>query len=218
MGGKTNDFSYRSDMVDIFTEVYEKKMWGGANAQKFYSGSGSNDDNTFLYREYVQRFIVKHNIKSVLDIGCGDFRLGKLMDWRGLKYVGADVVSELVAHNNHLYADMNVSFLQYDITKDNLPSAELYLIRQVFQHFSNEDIHSSLEKLTKSKFVLITDGMSITPPQVMNKNKTTDRYTRVRDGSGLYLESSPFNLDAKTVLSYLSINGREMFRTLLVGE
>jgi glycosyltransferase involved in cell wall biosynthesis/SAM-dependent methyltransferase len=205
------------DMASIFGEIYEKKMWGGETAPRWYSGRGSNDENTEQYREYLQQFIQKYDVKSVVDVGCGDFRLGQLMDWSGLSYTGVEVVPELVERNAELYASPNVKFIEGDITEDELPEGELCLVRQVFQHFSNSAIQAALPKLRKFKYVLITDAVWPSEKPHRNLDKQTNRYGRF--DSGLYLESPPFSLDAEVVLSYPSRNEKEVFRTLLVqGE
>jgi SAM-dependent methyltransferase len=192
-------------------------MWGGRRASEFFSGGGSNDFNTTEYRQYVQRFLTENNVTSVIDLGCGDFRLGRLMDWDGIAYVGIDVVAGVIEKNRKLYASENVTFLQRDMLTESLPNADLCLIRQVFQHLSNEDILAVLPKLSKYRFVLVTDGLPPVAPSIKNANKPTDYNNRFNEryGSGLYLESPPFNLRAEVVLSYPSRNRNETFRTLL---
>ena len=204
-------------MAEIFNEIYENKMWGGRRASEFFSGGGSNDFNTTEYRQYVQRFLTENNVTSVIDLGCGDFRLGRLMDWDGIAYVGIDVVAGVIEKNRKLYASENVTFLQRDMLTESLPNADLCLIRQVFQHLSNEDILAVLPKLSKYRFVLVTDGLPPVAPSIKNANKPTDYNNRFNEryGSGLYLESPPFNLRAEVVLSYPSRNRNETFRTLL---
>jgi len=62
------------DTENIFTEIYEKKLWGSGK-NEFYSGRGSENFNTGEYRKYLQNFILEQNISSVIDLGCGDFRV-----------------------------------------------------------------------------------------------------------------------------------------------
>jgi len=126
------------------------------------------------------------------------------------------VVADLVSENNRLYASESVSFIECDIATDELPDADLCLVRQVFQHFSNRDILSVLQKLGKFRFILITDGLPPIIPIIKNIDKPTNRYNRLGNDSGLYLESDPFNVDVEVVLSYPSHNETEVFRTLLV--
>lgn len=204
---------------DIFTEIYEQKKWGGGE-NKFYSGRGSENYNTEEYRKYLQHFIMEKNISSVIDIGCGDFRVAKQIDWKDIKYTGIDIVGELIDRNNERYSTQNINFIKKDIVYENFPSADLCLIRQVFQHLSNEHILKVLPKLKKFKYVLITDGLPISTPGLKNIDKPTDYNNRWNDlyNSGLYLESPPFNISAKVVLDYLDRRKIEKFRTLLIDK
>ena len=79
----------------IFTNVYENKLWGDNNNNTEYKGSsGSGSDinyniNTFV--PFLKQFIVDNNIKNVVDLGCGDFRCGKLIyDDLDILYTGYD--------------------------------------------------------------------------------------------------------------------------------
>ena len=209
-----------SELTEIFSSVYKNKLWGSRNLSAFFSGGGSNDDNTTEYRQYLQRFIELNDIQRVVDLGCGDFRLGRLMDWSGKRYLGLDVVGPLIQKNNDLYSNQNISFLERDAVVESLPSADLCLVRQVLQHLSNEDILAILPKLNQYRFVLITDGLPPVTPAIRNVNKPTDHNNRFDElyASGLYLESPPFNLKAKVVLSYPSRNRKEIFRTILIEK
>ena len=64
-------------MEQVFTYIYENNIWGD-NLNNKYSGS-SGDGSTIefnkdTYINFVQNFIKDHNITSVVDLGCGDFR------------------------------------------------------------------------------------------------------------------------------------------------
>ena len=205
------------DMESIFSEVYEKKLWGGGGGE-FYSGRGSENYNTAEYRKYLQSFISEKNISSVIDIGCGDFRVSSQIDWKDIQYTGIDIVGELVRRNNDMYSTRNISFIKRDIVCDDLPSADLCLVRQVLQHLSNEHILKVLPKLRNYQYVLITDGLPVSTPEVKNANKPTDYNNRWNSlyKSGLYLEAPPFNLTGKVVLNYLDKRRIERFRTLLL--
>jgi hypothetical protein len=68
------------------------------------------------------------------------------------KYIGIDIVPSLIEHHNITYGAKEVSFAHKDITSEKLPLAQLYLVRQVFQHLSNNDILNSLKNIpSKSK-------------------------------------------------------------------
>ena len=82
-------------MEQVFTYIYENNIWGN-NLNSQYSGS-SGDGSTIefnkdTYVNFVQNFIKDYGIKSVVDLGCGDFRCGSLIyDELNVKYTGYDL-------------------------------------------------------------------------------------------------------------------------------
>lgn len=71
------------DCEVLFTNIYEKESWGKTMCSSFSgsSGGGSNlsSYNLEIYIPFIQRFITNNNIKSVTDLGCGDFRCGEII-------------------------------------------------------------------------------------------------------------------------------------------
>ena len=180
---------------EVFTRIYRDNEWHGA-AGEFDSGYGSQSDIAAPYCAAVREFIAERGIKSVLDLGCGDFRVGAGLQTAGAQYVGVDIVEELVAQNQARYGNENVSFRCLDLIADELPDADICLVRQVLQHLSNAQIASVLTKLKKYRYVLITEHypaphLAIAP----NLDKPHGSDTRTFDNSGVYLDAPPFNLD-----------------------
>lgn len=138
-------------MKHVFSEIYEKKVWYSG------SGSGSAPENTVPYRDLLQSYLAEHRIKSVLDIGCGDWQFSCYMDWQGASYVGLDVVSSVIEANQYDWSDQNIRFEVADIAADPLPPADLVLIKDVLQHWPTADIKAFLPKLAGYKHVLITN-------------------------------------------------------------
>lgn len=134
---------------EIFTEIYHKNIWGG-------SGGGSSPENTVEYRALLQKFLKDYNIKSVVDYGCGNWSFSHLIDWTGIEYLGIDIVNSVVERNNILFGSDHVYFMNYmDPTK-----ADLLILKDVLQHWSNESIHYFFEDLEYAhdfKFILITN-------------------------------------------------------------
>lgn len=64
-------------MEEVFTNIYETKYWGDS---EFYSGPGSEvfylKDN---YVPFLKQFILDNSIKSIVDLGCGNFKCGPLV-------------------------------------------------------------------------------------------------------------------------------------------
>ena len=71
-------------------------------------------------------------------------------------YTGIDIVESVIAHNRQLYGGDNVQFFVRDIIEDELPAADLCLIREVFQHLSNAQIQRVLPKLRAYRYAIVT--------------------------------------------------------------
>jgi len=200
----------RDNPAAIFGNIYKRKLWG--NKKDFFSGEGSLPENTLQYRNYIERFVKEKDIHKILDLGCGNFRIGKLINWHNASYVGVDVVKPLIKRNNLLFSGKKIRFIKKNIIKDKLPDADLCLIREVLQHLPNKDIKKILKKITKYKYVLITDCQPKNPEKKLNLDILLGGYRK----SGLYLESPPFNQKVEIVLSYPKKNKTGIMRTLLI--
>jgi 2-polyprenyl-3-methyl-5-hydroxy-6-metoxy-1,4-benzoquinol methylase len=92
----------------------------------------------------LKKFFIEKNIKTILDIGCGDFiwmnlLLNKYNDYD--KYLGLDIVDELIKNNNLKYSNSKISFKTFDLVKDEIPKGfDIILIRDVFIHLKNDQI------------------------------------------------------------------------------
>jgi SAM-dependent methyltransferase len=179
---------------EVFTRIYRDNEWHG-KAGEFDSGYGSQSDMAAPYCQAAREFMETRGVKSVVDLGCGDFRVGAGLQASGRQYVGVDIVEELVAQNQARYGNANVSFRCLDLIADELPDADICLMRQVLQHLSNAQIVAVLAKLEKYRYVLVTEhypapGVAVTP----NLDKPHGSDTRTFDNSGVYLDQPPFNL------------------------
>jgi SAM-dependent methyltransferase len=185
---------------EIFSEIYATGEWGGKPGE-FFSGRGSEPQVTEAYCSTIRDFISRHEIRSVLDLGCGDFQVGKRIQCPGVQYVGADVVAPLIERNRGLYGSTSIRFECLDIVEDALPSAELCLIRQVFQHLSNQQIAAALSKLDQFSYVIVTEHYPANPDAcVPNLDKPPGPDTRVVDGSAVFLDRPPFERTTRLLL------------------
>ena len=113
----------------IFTNYYKKNKWGDATSR---SGTGSSLNQTVTLREAIANILAEYQIKTFLDIPCGDFNwLQKVKLEADINYVGADIVQILVDKNNNLYSRENIHFVRLDITKDSIPLSDLVMVRAV---------------------------------------------------------------------------------------
>lgn len=134
---------------EIFTEIYDKNVWGG-------SGGGSSPENTVEYRKLLQKFLKDKNIKTVFDFGCGDWSFSHLINWSGVNYLGYDVVESVVEKNIKKHSSENVRFTN----NHTLPAYNLMILKDVLQHWSNNDIIDLLTIATNQfKYILITNTL-----------------------------------------------------------
>lgn len=142
-----------SDLIEKFSEIYEKNLWSSAQSK---SGSGSELLNTVVLRNELPYLFAKYNIKSILDIPCGDFNWMKEVDLTGIEYIGADIVPTLIEENKIKYP--GVDFRVLDLTKDDLPKVDLVFVRDCLGHLSNQNVLKALEKIKESgsRYLLTT--------------------------------------------------------------
>ena len=141
------------DHAEIFDRIYATNFW------KQGSGPGSTEEATRQYRVYLQNFLKTNNIRSVLDVGCGDWQFSQYIDWSGIEYVGVDV-SAVVLSNTRKFTRPGIAFRELNAVKDPLPQADLLIAKDVLQHWSNADILAFIPKLTSFRNALITNGFN----------------------------------------------------------
>lgn len=199
------------DLRSSFERVYQRNVWGGKPGS-FDSGAGSEDGFTESYVRLVRAFIEERGIHSVVDLGCGDFRVGrKLID--GIeRFVGVDIVQSLIERNRSAFP--GVEFARRDLTTDELPPAELALLRQVLQHLSNAEIQRVLQNCRQYRYLIVTEHLPAAP-RVLNLDTPHGPDIRLREGSGVFLEAPPFSLRTTTLLQVPWATG-EVLRTVLV--
>jgi len=198
---------------ETFNKIYADGYWG-SRATKFYSGVGSDDDYTDKYCELIRAFIATHHLATVIDLGCGDFRVGRRICSPSIKYVGIDVVSSLIDHLKVTSGSEKVTFLHLNIVEQAPPSGDLCLIREVLQHLSNNEIEQVLRNVQQYKYVIVSEHIPRSPEHV-NLDKRHGPDTRLSEGSGVFLEEPPFSLKVETLLE-IQVGPDTMIRTMLL--
>lgn len=182
---------------DVMNQIYELKLWGGKDVD-FYSGSGSHDPKIINpYLERIIGFLECHNKSLVVcDLGCGDFNIGKYLTKFTRKYIAIDIVESLINRNKNTYKEDNLEFRCLDIVKDELPTGDCIILRQVLQHLSNTEIQNVVKKITAYKYIILTEHIPLgnfTP----NKDIISGQGIRLKLNSGVNILESPFNLKIK---------------------
>lgn len=178
---------FHETIKDRFTYIYSSHYWP---SKESVSGPGSEIENTKNIRKELIKLIQKYNIKRFLDIPCGDFNWIKNIIDKNVKYIGGDIVKDLIDQNNEKFSQPNVQFIEIDIIKDKLPSADIILCRDCLIHFSYENIKKFFNNFINSEidYILVTSYES-------NKNNLAQNYD-INDGDfrPLFLMKHPFNL------------------------
>lgn len=186
---------------EIFSKIYKNHLWGKAADPSFiyYSGSGSHGKRVVSsYVEAMENYLSSFPQKpDVVDLGCGDFYVGSAIRRCCGSYVGCDIVAELIELNKDRYKHQDVDFRVLDISRDPLPKADVAIVRQVFQHLSNDLIAEAVAKIARSyKYLVLTEILPASETFVPNLDKPTGDHTRLLIDSGIVLTESPFKLKA----------------------
>lgn len=189
-----------STLQDTFTAIYninrdaiEKDDINLWKSKISVSGLGSEVENNAYIIEELPRLFKKYNIKSVLDLPCGDFNWMKNIDLDSINYTGADIVEELIEDNKGKFPNYN--FTTLNLAKDDLPTCDLLLVRDCFIHLSNRTVFECINNIRKSqvKYLLTTSFI---------KNENTD----IADGEWrrINLLLKPFSFTPILMINELS--------------
>jgi hypothetical protein len=143
----------------------------------------------------------------VVDVGCGDWALGRTLDWTGVDYTGIDIVPDLIESLNARYGSPSLRFVCLNLVSGQLPSADLCVIKDVLQHLSNASVKAFLPKLKEHfKAALVTNDISHTEKggwRTFWKSEEMEANQDIADGGyrPLRLTAAPFNLEAKSLIT-----------------
>ena len=122
-----NKYIYNKNKKEIFNKnsqkerfelIYKTNFW---SSKESVSGLGSEQINTINVKKGIVNIINEYKINSILDAPCGDFNWIKDILNDDIKYIGADIVKDLIDKNLIKFYKKNINFIQLDITTDNLP-------------------------------------------------------------------------------------------------
>lgn len=179
----------RSDRLQLRRRRFERAYSSGAwtSTGESLSGDGSTLRATEHIRAALPGTLRDLDVRTLLDVPCGDWnwmcRLALDID----KYVGGDIVPSVVDANRHRFGDERHEFRVIDLCVDPLPSADLLLCRDAWIHFSYEDIRRSIANITRANIEFL--ATTTFPETTANTDVVTGKYWR-----HLNLEAAPFHL------------------------
>ncbi len=165
-----------------FLHIYRNSLFGGSDS---ISGPGSSLEQTQAIREALPRLIKELKVRTFVDAPCGDFHWMGKVELDIDKYIGIDIVPELIHANQQKYHSNTREFYTLDIVSDDLPTADLIMCRDCFIHLSHKDISSAIKNIGRSgiKYLLTTTFTEIRE----NRDIVTGRLRFIN------LQKSPFN-------------------------
>ena len=169
-------------MESTFAPFYAENRWGD---EESVSGPGSSLTRTAKLRRELPGLLQEIGVRTLLDAPCGDFNWMKDTQLDLEQYIGADIIPDLIARNSELYGNDETQFLLLDLTRDELPRADVILCRDCLIHFSYRHIAAAIKNFKRSgSTYLLTNSY---PAWGRNEN------TRTGDFRPLNLTLPPFN-------------------------
>ncbi len=147
-----------TEMQQKFTDIYDKNFWIKG------SGAGSYPENTVEYNKFIIEFIKSNNIKTVIDLGCGDWQSSHLIyNNVDVEYLGIDCVNSVIQNNikNYLRPDRAFKCIDFINNLHEIKNGDLCIIKDVLQHWELEYIYKVLDYITNAnlfKYIIITNN------------------------------------------------------------
>ena len=208
----------------VFEKIYNEKIWTpeiDKKKFKYYSGLGSHKNRfTTEYIFKVNNFLKSFKEKpSVIDLGCGDFKVSSKIFKNSSNFIGCDIFPDLIAQNKKNYKHNNLNFKVLDITQDQLPKADICIIRMVLQHLSNEMIHKFIKNIKNNfKFLIVTEHFPSNEEFTANIDIISGPNIRLSKNSAVDLVKPPFKLkilESKNICKIFTDNFEGYINTVI---
>lgn len=171
------------ETAEIFSKIHKNNEW---LSNESVSGTGSEMENTVILVNELRKFIKSHNIKSIIDVPCGDLNWMKylLEFFPDIEYFGGDIVPNLIEQNKKSFPKYNFDVV--DITKDILPRVGLVICRDCLVHLSTDLVKEAIKNISRQgiDYIALTSFTN----QKTNINIPTGSWRT------LNLQIEPFNL------------------------
>jgi hypothetical protein len=184
--------------AEVFSTIYGHRLWGTSMEKNhpFCSGSGSTEPSIVdAYVHAVSKWLARFPTRpSVGDLGCGDFRVGSRLRRLCDTYTAYDCVPSLLESNRCRWSGADVVFRELDICANPPAPADVFFVRQVLQHLSNDQILGFLRQICGNCTWLVLTEHLTPAPFTPNIDKPAGPDTRLNLSSGVVLTEPPFEL------------------------
>lgn len=174
-----------SEPDHVFRDIYRRHHWSGSESA---SGAGASPDQTRELRRSLPALLGELGVATMLDLPCGDYNWMRTIELPVARYIGADLLPEIVEPLAAAFGDGRREFRVLDLTRDRLPPADLLFCRDCLVHLSYADIRRALGNAVRSGIPHILT--TTFPDGETNEDIVTGDW-RVLD-----LERAPFHLPA----------------------
>ncbi|MGY8707529.1 class I SAM-dependent methyltransferase [Bradyrhizobium sp. 18BD] len=133
--------------IGVTSGLQGDRIWGGSTLH-----------NTQRVREGLPGLLANLGVHTLLDLPCGDLHWLSKIDLPVSRYIGGDIVPELIERTRERHGRPDRTFIRIDICNDPLPQADLLLCRDCFIHLSEDMIFRAIDNIVRSeiKYLLTT--------------------------------------------------------------
>ena len=166
-------------MSSRFERIYAGNEWGHGY------GEGSLPKHNQGYVKFLEGFLVRHAVKTVVEMGCGDWQFSKDICWGGARYQGIDVVPAVVSANQQRHARDGVSFTLYSGDPAELPATDLLIVleRPPLRDFDVFNCAGGQAASTAQVLTQLATTAGAAPPQFSGQARAGDPTCLVADCS-----------------------------------
>ena len=134
---------------EVFDSIYANSAWG------YKSGPGSDPFSARTWIDIVNGVIKSNQVSSILEIGCGDWRVGSRYNLNGVLYTGIDA-SSVIIDELQSFETNDIHFINADAESFQFNHVDLILCKDVFQHLPNASVTTIMDKImSHSPYVLV---------------------------------------------------------------
>lgn len=130
-----------------FTDVYVNNTFGGSQSR---SGEGSGPVQATEICRRIPELLKQLRAESMVDAPCGDLFWISKTSLPVQRYLGVDIVSDLIRINGERYGNEQRSFAVANLVADELPKADVILCRDCLVHLSYKDSLKILRNFKRS--------------------------------------------------------------------
>lgn len=150
-------FSFFRQSKNSTSKFNSKDYWNNRYLKNGNSGSGSYENLAQFKAEIINNFVESYNVKSVIELGCGDGNQLKYANYK--EYKGFDVSTKAIEIcRANFIKDKSKRFLDYSEIKKAKHQEELVLSLDVIFHLIEDEVFNEYMKdlfTASSKYVII---------------------------------------------------------------